>query len=445
MFSLPVQRKLRQLSNKFEFILTDTPVMIKIELRPGVSAESLKGGKKMVSGHLQEKKGMWYIVLNYVDEVTRKRKQKWIPTELPVKGNKKRAEAMLADARRDFVPPKSGTASDGLSSDMLFSDFMLTWLEIIRSSVETTTFSSYTNMVTKKIVPYFKEKGITLAKLSARDIQLFYLHELDTVKANTVIHEHANIHKALKYAVKMDLIDFNPADKVDRPKKGKYLADYYNVEEIGKLFEVTKDHYLGLLIRMTAFYGFRRSEVLGLKWNCVDFENDKITVRHIVTQTKVDGKLSLVEADRAKTDSSLRSLPLVPGFKEELLKLKEVQKENKKICGNCYNTEFEGYIFVDQMGNLYRPNTVSDTFKKILEKNGLRHIRFHDLRHSCASLLLANGVSIKEIQEWLGHSDIATTANIYSHLDYSSKISSANVMDSVLKMPESNYDPGWNI
>lgn len=196
---------------------------------------------------------------------------------------------------------------------------------------------------------------------------------------------------------------------------------------------------------MTAFYGFRRSEVLGLKWNCVDFENDKITVRHIVTQTKVDGKLSLVEADRAKTDSSLRSLPLVPGFKEELLKLKEVQKENKKICGNCYNTEFEGYIFVDQMGNLYRPNTVSDTFKKILEKNGLRHIRFHDLRHSCASLLLANGVSIKEIQEWLGHSDIATTANIYSHLDYSSKISSANVMDSVLKMPESNYDPGWNI
>ncbi|MCQ2475669.1 MAG: DUF1116 domain-containing protein, partial [Clostridia bacterium] len=149
----------------------------------------------------------------------------------------------------------------------------------------------------------------------------------------------------------MDLIDFNPADKVDRPKKGKYLADYYNVEEIGKLFEVTKDHYLGLLIRMTAFYGFRRSEVLGLKWNCVDFENDKITVRHIVTQTEVDGKLSLVEADRAKTDSSLRSLPLVSGFKKELLKLKEVQKENKKICGNCYNTEFEGYIFVDQMGN----------------------------------------------------------------------------------------------
>ena len=115
----------------------------------------------------------------------------------------------------------------------------------------------------------------------------------------------------------------------------------------------------------------------------------------------------------------------------------------KRICGNCYNTEYEGYIFVDAMGNIIRPGNLTTRFSEILKKNNLRHIRFHDLRHSCASLLLANDVPMKQIQEWLGHSDISTTANIYSHLDYKSKITSANVMDSVLTLPDSNSKTGW--
>ena len=135
-------------------------------------------------------------------------------------------------------------------------------------------------------------------------------------------------------------------------------------------------------------------------------------------------------------DTSLRSLPLVDNFREKLLELKEQQKENMRVCGNCYNHRYDGYIFVDPMGNIISPNAVTENFSKILERNGLRHIRFHDLRHSCASLLLANDVPMKQIQEWLGHSDISTTANIYSHLDYKSKITSANVMDNLLSLPE---------
>ena len=107
-----------------------------------------------------------------------------------------------------------------------------------------------------------------------------------------------------------------------------------------------------------------------------------------------------------------------------------------KVCGNSYNQEYKGYVFVDPMGNLFTPQMVTENFSSILKQNGLRHIRFHDLRHSCASLLLANEVPMKQIQEWLGHSDISTTANIYSHLDYKSKIASANVMDNALAMPE---------
>ena len=146
----------------------------------------------------------------------------------------------------------------------------------------------------------------------------------------TVIHYHANIHKALKYAVKMDLIPFNPADKVERPKKQRHIADYYRQEELERLLEASKDHPYSLLIQMTAFYGLRRSEALGLKWDAIDFERDTITIKHIVTNAKIDGKCEIVCADRAKTKSSLRFLPLVSNIREKLLVLREQQKENRR-------------------------------------------------------------------------------------------------------------------
>lgn len=108
------------------------------------------------------------------------------------------------------------------------------------------------------------------------------------------------------------------------------------------------------------------------------------------------------------------------------MRLKQEQKFRKKICGNSYCKDFEGYIYVDQVGNLIRPGYITSHFNLVLKMNNLRLIRFHDLRHSCASLLFANGVSMKEIQEWLGHSQLSTTSDIYTHLDFKSKISSAN-------------------
>ena len=389
----------------------------------------------MTAGHLQVKNGYYYIVLNYTDSKG-VRKQPWFSTGLPEKNNKKRAEKMLMEMRRSFVIPDEEGIYGDISPNMLFADYMEVWLEIVRGSVEKTTFSSYTQMVKKKIVPYFRDLGVTLGGLEAKHIQRFYLYELRNVSANTVIHEHANIHKALQYAVRMNLIQYNPADKVERPKKEKFIAGYYRQEELEQLFEVAKDHPYSLLIQMTAFYGLRRSEALGLKWDAIDFERNTITIRHIVTNAQVDGKYEIVREDRAKTKSSLRSLPLVASIKEKLISVKNQQKENKRVCGNCYNTEYDGYVFVDAMGNLFNPRNVSKNFAALLERNNLRHIRFHDLRHSCASLLLANDVPMKQIQEWLGHSDIGTTANIYSHLDYQSKVNSANIMDNILTLPE---------
>ena len=377
----------------------------------------------MVAGHLSEKKGYYYAVLNYKD-YTGKRKSKWVSTGLPVKGNKRRAEKILADIKRDFVPEEPKR----IEANMLFSDYMESWLNIIKGSVAVPTYSSYSEIVNKNIIPYFRERKITLQGLTAKDIQAFYLHELQRVSASTVIHYHANIHKALKYAVKIDLIEVNPADKVERPKRKQYVGSFYDADEINALFEAAKGTKLELPILFGAFYGLRRSEAVGLKWDAIDFKKKTITIRHTVTQATIDGKSKIIQKDRTKTKASYRSLPLVPPFEEVLYRLKAEQELNRKLCGRSYCRQYTDYIYVNEIGELVKPGYITQHFPLVLEKNGMRKIRFHDLRHSCASLLYANGVSLKEIQEWLGHSDISTTSNIYTHLNFASKVASANAI-----------------
>ena len=204
----------------------------------------------MVAGRLQEKNGFYYIVLSYTDSAG-KRRQPWIGTGLPVKGNKKRAEKMLAETRKDFTIPK-GQVSE-LSPDMAFSDYMRYWLKMMRTSVTETTYSSYCFNVEKHIIPYFEPLGVTLAGVQPRQIQSFYLHEAETLKNTSILRFHANLHKALKYAVRIDLIASNPVDKVDRPKPQAFMASYYSAEEMEKLFEAAQGHKLDLIIQLAAF------------------------------------------------------------------------------------------------------------------------------------------------------------------------------------------------
>lgn len=377
----------------------------------------------MVAGHLQEKRGYYHIVLTYLDQ-NGKRRWKWITTGLPVKGNKKRAEELLRQAQKEFVPEED----EPVSTEMLYADYLDKWLEIVKPTIQLSTYSSYSNMARGVIQPYFRSTKATLAGLQPWDIQSFYTKELKRVKANTVIHYHAVIRKSLKYAVKVDLLLANPADKVERPKVERFTGSFYDSDEMGALFEASKGTKMELPVVFGAFYGLRRSEVVGLKWDAIDFKNDTITIKHTVTSCNVDGKHILVASDSTKTKSSMRTLPLIPTFKERLLEVKAEQEHNRKLCGRSYNKEYLGYIHINEIGELMKPIYITNSFHKVLEENGLRKIRFHDLRHSCASLLLANGVPMKQIQDWLGHSDFSTTANIYAHLDYNSKLSSASAL-----------------
>jgi integrase len=148
----------------------------------------------------------------------------------------------------------------------------------------------------------------------------------------------------------------------------------------------------------------------------------------------LDGKSVEFSKDRTKNVSSLRTLPLVPVFREKLLELKKQQEANRALFKRSYRTDFLNYIYVDEMGERIKPGYITTRFPIILEQNHMRIIRFHDLRHSCASLLLVAGVSMKAIQEWLGHNTFATTADIYAHLSFKSKITSANAMIQCLGM-----------
>ena len=378
----------------------------------------------MVAGHLTLKNDRYYAVLNYRN-AGGQRKTKWISLGLPEKGNKRKAEAELARLRAEFEPPKE---VGDLSSDMLFADYLLEWLEIAKGRLAVATYSSYAAMIKKPIGPYFRQRNLTLRELEARHLQMFYSEMFRKVKPNTVIHYHAIIHSALKYAVKTDMLVQNVADKVDRPKKNSFQPVFLSVEEMQKMFEALRGTKLELPVLVAAFYGFRRGEVLGLKWDAIDFERGTISVIRTVTTITLDGKQAEIEQQSAKTKSSLRTLPLIGSFREYFLQVKEAQELNKQICGNCYNHEYDGFVFVDELGERMRANYLTSAFPKFLESHGLRRMRFHDLRHSCASLLLANGVPLKHIQEWLGHSDFTTTANIYAHLDYSSKLTSADAM-----------------
>ena len=382
----------------------------------------------MIAGHLQEKKGLYYMVLSYKDK-SGKRVSKWLPTGLPVKGNKKRAEDMLMAARAEFV---AGEAA--IDRDMPFSSYLVQWMEIARSTLKPNTAAGYASMIQNPIAPYFQQRGITLGGLQAVDIQMFYTSQLKRVSANTVIHYHAIIHRALKCAVKTDLIDVNPADKVERPRKDRFTASFYDGNEVNRLFQAARGTPLELPVMLAAFYGLRRSEVVGLKWDAIDFENKTIAIRHTVTVCAEKGRRIEVAADTTKTASSRRTLPLVPAFQTKLAALKEQQEKNRILCGRSYCTDYLGYVLVDAMGNRLKLSYISTAFPALLKRNGLRPIRFHDLRHSCASLLLKNGVPMKQIQEWLGHSDFSTTANIYAHLDAGSKLTSAQAMEKGLGM-----------
>ena len=276
--------------------------------------------------------------------------------------------------------------------------------------------------------------NITLGELNHSQIQAFLNYKMDQgLKGSSVKQYYLAIHSAFMWAVKMEILQQHPMDKMVMPRADRHEAVFYNEDELNELFKVFEGHKIELIVHIAAYYGLRRCEILGLKWDSIDFKKKTISIeRKVVSDYDENGKPKLFVETRLKTNSTRRTLPLIPHIEEMLLEKRKMDKHYKKLGGKNYNTEFEGFVCCDPFGKLISPNTVTHDFHEVIKKNGLKMLRFHDLRHSCASLLLANDIPMKAIQEWLGHATFNITANLYSHLEYNAKVASAETIARVL-------------
>ncbi|MBQ8245630.1 MAG: tyrosine-type recombinase/integrase [Lachnospiraceae bacterium] len=381
-----------------------------------------------MTGSLQEKNGKYYAVINLTD-INGKRKQKWISTGYEIKGNKKKAEQFLRNTIKEFE-----LKENLIPTDILFSDYVKHWLETIEKTVDVITLQGYESVVKAHIVPYFEAKKTKLAKMN-KDIIQEYIdikHQNGRVDGKgglspkTLKTHRLILNLVLKEAVKNDLIGRNPCEFVNVPKMRRREATFYTISQLESLFNAVKEEALYPLIYTTVIYGLRRSEVLGLKWDSVDFEAKLITIKHTVVKVS-----EVVEKDVTKTDASHRSFPLTDEVIAFLNDLKNKERANKMLFGKEYIEN--DYVFKWDNGQPYSPDYITHKFADLLKKYNLPHIRFHDLRHSCASLLIAKGFTLKDIQEWLGHSDFRITANVYAHLDTSRKENIAKSMSNTFK------------
>jgi integrase len=424
-----------------------------------------------MNSNLREKHGEYYAVFTYRDELNH-RKEKWVPLRIQVREHgKKKAEELLAKLSKPnaFDPndlrstnalllelglfpfdsswrvvrgeapvekkmgrpveaaPIPAIPSQDISEQLsglkkgkkiLFSDYLAIWYNIHKDTISLTSQASLSGMVFHAIIPWFRDQGITLTGIQPEDIEAFYREEMALGKGtNTCRHYHSAIRSALQYAFKKGYVINNVADRVDKPKKGDFKGDFYDEKELETLFQAAKGTNLEFAVLMGAYYGLRREEVCGLKWNAVDFQYKTITIRHTVGEVSINGKQKLILKDSTKNQSSFRTLPLSDFIANKLLEMKMKQDKMKEFFGNRYNHDFDEYIYVFENGDLVRPSWVTYNFRKLLQDKGMRKIRFHDLRHSCATLLRHEGVPMEDIQKWLGHSAITTTESIYAHFD----------------------------
>jgi len=366
-----------------------------------------------MTAHLYEKNDKYHVMLSWYQN--NKRKQKSVSTGIPVAGNHKRK----AEAARKEILAEWETKTARNFQDILFSDYLLQWLEVAKDSIAETTYSGYKKTIKNLICPYFAERKVKLYELRPFHIQEFYTWKKKTSKVtgNTIHRYHANIHKALKHAMQTELIRDNPAARVVLPKKERFQSSFYTAEEMRLLLKAIRGAKIETPVYLASWFGMRRGEVLGLRWQDIDFDSMTLFVKGVITDK---GEASRSENIKyrpgAKTRSGLRSFPLPLEVAEYLKERRAQQEDYQTLFGTAYNNVWLDFVCVDEMGNLIGPEYLSRTFPNVLKKHGLRVIRFHELRDSNASLLLDRGVDMKLIQSWLGHAHYSTTADIYAHL-----------------------------
>lgn len=379
--------------------------------------------KKCKSGRIIEKnrkgKIIYVLRLNLVEDDFKKGKKyttKDIHTDLSVgKRNYQKAAVLLEEAMDSYKDE---------SNELYFHNYCSVWLEDKKPTLELTTYEGYQYKL-KILISYFSQQPVLLSELTEKDIKDFYnfllTAEHGTGKRRKVGYSSRTIKdiafllkSVLNEATTLKYISANPAAEISIPCKvedkhnGNSNKAYIDTDEVATFFEAIKGHRLELPFILGLYFGLRREEILGLKWAAIH-KDGRLYIEHTVARVK-----TTIRKNRVKTDASYRSYPLSDFL---LVKLKERQKEqqrNKLLFGDNYISS--DYIFTWEDGHLYTPDYFSKSFKKVVRRNPNLDdsLTLHSLRASCVSILIHNGMDIKDIQEWVGHKDIQTTLNLYA-------------------------------
>jgi len=378
----------------------------------------------MASGHIRKrdyKSGVsWQIVIENGVDIKGERKRIY----KTIKGTKKEAQKVMNEMLNDlnkgtFIEPKKVNLAEYLD------EWMKTYVE---PSLAKTTIESYKANIYGHIIPNIGD--IEIQKLNPIDIQKFY-NKLMTEKnprtkkplsTRTIEHIHANLNAALKQAVKLNLISKNPVEAVNKPKVKDYKAEVYTEDEVKKLLKYVKSTRLELPVALAVGLGLRRGEVLGLKWDSIDFENKMLKVESNLVYA--EGKVFLKEP---KSSAGERALVAPDSILEVLKKHKKEQSVYRLMLGGEYKNN--NLVCCEEDGRPTIPGTLSHRFTRFLVEHDLKEIRFHDLRHTHASLLLKYGISAKVASTRLGHSSIGITLDLYSHVYNEVEVEAANKIE----------------
>lgn len=353
-------------------------------------------------GNIRERsKGSYTITISLSnDPITNKRRRKYYT----VRGTKKDAEKFLTEKLREL-----DTGILGENINMNFTEYLKFWLQnSCNKNLSINTYEEYELKVNKHIVPYLG--NIKLDKLKPLQIQNFYTLKLEQgLSERTVISFHKIIHRALEQALKWQLISINVCNGVEKPKVKKNKVDILNEKELKELLKIAKSTKLYVPVFIASYTGMRRGEILGLTWDNVDLKNNVIKIEKTLSSTK-----NGIVFTEPKTETSKRNIAISKDISQILKKVQVEQLKNKMRLGNLYQNN--NLVCCKDNGDFINPKSFSRDFHNLLKANNFKIIRFHDLRHTHASLLVKLGVHPKEISNRLGHSDIQITMNIYSHI-----------------------------
>ena len=374
----------------------------------------------MVTGHIRKRttkggKASYQIILETDRDPVTGQRQRMYQT---VSGTKKEAEAMLNKLKYQYN--NGGTITQ--SSAIKLSDWLDDWMRLYNAHLSPTTKTGYRQQIEKGIKPFLGKAP--LKTLNSNQIQA-WVNEISQrgLSGKTVKNIFLNLSASLDKAEELQMISRNPCKYIVLPAVKKYNAQVYTITDVQNILKMAQDTEMFFLLTTEFYLGLRKGEISELKWSDIDLDKGMV----YITRSRVETDEGII-VKSTKSEAGIRNIPL----SEKMLNIFKDQYDKYVVMKSKPGFVDSGYVICKKNGEPFVPSSIPQRWDRFCEQHKLKKIRFHDLRHTCATLMIANGVDPKTIQAWLGHSDIQVTLNTYAHCLPSMKQAAGNKMDVIL-------------